>query len=341
MRDVLADLVRWAEAGEPAAVAVVARARRSAPRQVGTVMGRSRSGVIVGSVTGGCVESDVLAHADEVIAGGPARLVPYGIADADAFAVGLPCGGEVDIMVAPLDAAVVRTVGEEAAAERPVAYTVVIEGPGLGMQRAVRPGDDPREPLVAAAQDMLAVAATGTVTVGDDEVLVTSLAPRPAMYVFGAIDFASALATMGRFLGYRVTVCDPREAFLTPARFPDADELVARWPHTFLETAPVDARTAICVLTHDERFDVPALRTALGTPAGYIGAMGSTRTTARRRERLLQEGIDPSALERIHAPIGLSIGSKTPEEVAVAIAAQIIQTVRSASVRRDEARSHL
>lgn len=341
MRDVLDDLVRWAEAGEPAALAVVARARRSAPRQIGTVMGRARSGEIVGSVTGGCVESDVLAHADEVIGGGPARLVPYGIADADAFAVGLPCGGEVDIMVAPLDAAVVRVIGDEVAAERPVAYTVVIDGPGLGAQAAVRPGDDPADPLVRAARRMLATAATGIVIVGDDEVLVTSLAPRAAMYVFGAIDFASALATMGRFLGYRVTVCDPRDAFLTPARFPDADALVSMWPHTFLETAPVDARTVICVLTHDERFDVPALRTALGTPAGYIGAMGSKRTTARRRERLLQEGVAEAALQRIHAPIGLSIGSKTPEEVAVAIAAQIIQTVRTASVTRDEARAHV
>ena len=151
------------------------------------------------------------------------------------------------------------------------------------------------------------------------------------MYIFGAIDFASALATVGRFLGYRVTVCDPRALFITPARFPDADELVTEWPHEFLGRAPVDERTAICVLTHDEKFDVPALKVALTTPARYIGAMGSRRTTERRRARLAEDGVGEDGLARIHAPIGLPIASRTPEEVAIAIGAQMISVVNRAA----------
>ncbi len=165
---------------------------------------------------------------------------------------------------------------------------------------------------------------------GDDEVFVSSLVPRPAMYIFGAIDFASALATVGHFLGYRVTVCDPRALFITPARFPDADELVTEWPHDFLDHAPVDERTAICVLTHDEKFDVPALLRAIRTPARFIGAMGSRRTTERRRVRLLEEGATEEELARIHAPIGVAIASRTPEEVAIAIGAQIVAVVNRA-----------
>jgi xanthine dehydrogenase accessory factor len=166
------------------------------------------------------------------------------------------------------------------------------------------------------------------VTIGERELFVSTIAPRPDMYVFGAIDFAAAVASIGRFLGYRVTVCDARAAFVTKERFPDVDRLVVAWPHDFLATAPVDERTAICVLTHDAKFDVPVLRAALATPAGYVGAMGSRRTTEQRAERLRAEGVSEEDLHRIHAPIGLPIGSKSPQEVAVAVAAEIIATTR-------------
>jgi xanthine dehydrogenase accessory factor len=331
MREELATLADLADRGEPAAVALVARVYRSAPRQPGSAMVRSRSGRIAGSVTGGCVESDVLVHADEVIAGGPARLLHYGIVDDDAYAVGLPCGGEVDVFVEPVDPDLVRELAADVADERPVAYATVVEGPSVGSRRLVRPGDDDDE-VARAAAPLLAAGETDLVEVGADTVLVHPLVPRADMYVFGAIDFASAVAEIGHFLGYRVTVCDPREAFLTPARFPHADALEPRWPHLFLEEAPVDARTVVCVLTHDERFDVPALKAALGTPAGYIGAMGSRRTTERRRERLREEGVTDEEMARIHAPIGLSLGSRTPQEVAVAVAAEIITTFRRGGV---------
>jgi xanthine dehydrogenase accessory factor len=149
------------------------------------------------------------------------------------------------------------------------------------------------------------------------------------MYVFGAVDHAAALASIGRLLGYRVTVCDARARFVTPERFPDVDELVVEWPDRFLESAPVDERTAICILTHDHKFDVPALKVALETPAGYVGAMGSRRTNADRAERLRAEGVSEEQMARIHAPIGLRIGSRSPQEVAVAIAAEIVQVMRT------------
>jgi xanthine dehydrogenase accessory factor len=167
------------------------------------------------------------------------------------------------------------------------------------------------------------------VKVGGEEVFVDAFAPRPDLYVFGAVDHAAALAEIGRFLGFRVTVCDARARFVTPERFPTADELVVEWPDRFLERAPVDERTAICVLTHDHKFDIPALKVALETDAGYIGAMGSRRTNEDRAERLRAEGVSDEALARIHAPIGLKIGSRSPQEVAVAIAAQIVQVLRS------------
>jgi xanthine dehydrogenase accessory factor len=158
----------------------------------------------------------------------------------------------------------------------------------------------------------------------DVAVFIQSFAPPPRMYVFGAIDFASAVARIGKFMGYRVTVCDARPVFATRERFPTADEIVVAWPDEFLKTAPVDKRTAICVLTHDPKFDVPVLVEALKTEAGYIGAMGSRRTHNNRTARLREEGVTDEELSRVSSPIGLDIGARTPEETAVAIAAEII-----------------
>jgi len=285
-------------------------------------------GRIAGSVTGGCVEPDVIARAERILAGAPPELVSYGIADSEAFEVGLPCGGEVEIMIQPAEREVFEPLAAAIGREQAAAFATIVSGEGLGTAECVLPASD--GPLAGLAQPLLRRASSEVLERDGVQILVHSIAPRPAMYVFGAIDFASALAQAGDFVGYRVTVCDPREAFITPERFPVAAELVRRWPHEFLAEAPVDVRTAICVLTHDEKFDVPALRVALATPAGYIGAMGSRRTTERRRARLRDEGITEEQLERIHAPIGLPIGSRTPQEVAVAIVAEIVDDARSA-----------
>ncbi len=224
--------------------------------------------------------------------------------------------------------------------QSPVAVATGIEGPGTGGKLLVSPRDhvgtlgdaDLDRAVVEAARGMLEGGRTDTVHFGprgqrrmeDVTVFVQSFAPAPRMYVFGAIDFASAVARIGKFMGYRVIVCDARAVFATRERFPSADEIVVAWPDEFLKTAPVDTRTVICVLTHDPKFDVPVLKEALKTPAGYIGAMGSRRTHNNRTARLKEEGVTDEELARISSPVGLDIGARTPEETAVAIAGEIV-----------------
>ena len=226
--------------------------------------------------------------------------------------------------------------------QSPVAIATVISGPeaSLGGKMLVTPDDheggagdeDLDRAIIEAARGLLEGGKTETRHFGprgqrrmeDVAVFIQSFAPPPKMYVFGAIDFASAVARVGKFLGYRVIVCDARAVFATRDRFPSADEVVVAWPDEFLETAEVDARSVICVLTHDPKFDVPVLKAALETEAGYIGAMGSRRTHDNRTARLKEEGVSEGQLGRISSPVGLDIGSRTPEETAVAIAAEVI-----------------
>jgi xanthine dehydrogenase accessory factor len=323
VRDVLETLERWAAEGTPVAIATVVGTERSAPRDPGAALAVSADGQVAGSVTGGCVEPAVYGEAREVLAGGAPRLKTYGIADEEAFEVGLPCGGTVQIFVDRLEPELVAPIAEAVREERPIALEIKISGEDAGAKRLVGPDDE------GPAAELLARGETGIVDTPEGQIFVSSFAPRPNMYVFGAIDHAAALATVGRYLGFRVTVCDARSKFVTPERFPDVDELVIEWPDKFLENAPVDERTAVCVLTHDHKFDIPVLKVALRTPAGYIGAMGARRTNEERAERLRAEGVTDDEIARIHAPIGLKIGSRSPEEVAVAIAAQIVQVMRS------------
>lgn len=318
MRDILPTLVRWRSDGCRVAIATVVERRGSAPRDPGASLALNDRGEIAGSVTGGCVEPSVIREAQEVLDGGGARVREYGIADDEAFELGLACGGTVGILIATLDTSLLPALDEAVRADRPAALTMAATGPRLGEQHVHGGGEGQVALLLSSGESALA-------DVDGETVFVHALAPRPAMYVFGAIDHAAALARVGKLLGYRVTVCDARSAFVTPERFPEADELVVEWPDRFLQNAPVDESTAICVLTHDEKFDVPALVAALETPAVYIGAMGSKVTTAGREERLRAEGVGDAGIARIHAPIGLAIGARSPEEVAVAIGAQIVE----------------
>ncbi|MFP4636740.1 MAG: XdhC family protein, partial [Nitriliruptoraceae bacterium] len=281
--------------------------------------------------------------------------VTYGISDDEAFAVGLTCGGTIEVFVRPLtpDALDLDELGTHIGAEEPVAVATIVDHPDrpelAGTALLVEPtgarGSTGNEELdhaiVQSAQGMLAQGATGLRHFGPDgerrrdevAVMVESFAPRPRMLVFGAIDFATAVASIGRFLGYHVTVCDARAPFATRARFPDADEVVVEWPHRYLANTEVDQRTAICVLTHDPKFDVPVLEVALSTDAGYIGVMGSRRTHDDRRQRLLETGLDAADLERLRAPIGLDLGARTPQETAVSIAAELVMLRHEASGR--------
>ncbi len=371
MRDILNRITKWWEAGETFGLATVVKTYRSAPRDPGAALAVSSAAdsEVVGSVSGGCVEGAVYELSLDVCRTGSPVLQTYGVSDDDAFAVGLTCGGIIDIFVEPVDATRFPELGEIAAAvERgePVAVATVIAGPGqIGARRVIWAGDAQGEPaagegggpamageawhvgasatlgsgprLDAAVDDdargMLAQGLTGIRRYGaqgerrGDElsVFVNSFAPPPRMLVFGAIDFAAAVARVGKFLGYHVTVCDARKVFATASRFPDADEVVVDWPHRFLAATDVDARTVICVLTHDPKFDVPLLEVALRTPAGYIGAMGSRRTHEDRLARLREAGLTADELDRLRSPIGLDLGARTPEETAVSIAAELIQ----------------
>jgi xanthine dehydrogenase accessory factor len=322
VKEILDILERWTSEGLRVATATVVKTERSAPRDPGAVLAVSERGEVAGSVTGGCVEPAVYEEAREVLAGGEPRLRAYGIADDEAFEVGLPCGGTVHIFVDLLERDLIPPLVTAIEHERPVALEMKISGEGVGGKRLVALGDD------GPAAELLTRGETAILDTDDGEVFVNSFAPRPNMYVFGAVDHAAAVAQVGRFLGYRVTVCDARAKFATRERFPDVDELVVEWPDRFLAQAPVDERTVICVLTHDHKFDIPLLKVALETPAGYIGAMGSRRTNEDRADRLKAEGVTDEQLERVNAPIGLDIGSRTPEEVAIAVAAQIVDTFR-------------
>jgi xanthine dehydrogenase accessory factor len=278
-------------------------------------------------------------------------LQRYGISDDDAFSVGLTCGGIIDIFVEPVSRDAYGEFGEISAAVRsglPVAVATVVAGPGMiGARRVIWAADgrDPRQSGTLGSGDrldqavdddargMLAQGLTGVRRYGPEgerrrdelSVFVQSFAPPPRMLVFGAIDFAAAVAKIGKFLGYQVTVCDARPIFATTARFPEADEVVTDWPHRYLTGVATDDRTVICVLTHDPKFDVPVLEIALRRPAAYIGAMGSRRTHDDRLARLREVGLSEAELARLRSPVGLDLGARTPEETAVAIAAELIQ----------------
>jgi xanthine dehydrogenase accessory factor len=351
MRDVLAAMMPGWRKGGTAGLATVVSTFKSAPRLPGASMLVTAEGEAVGSVSGGCVEGAVYELATQIKEDGTPALVRYGISDDDAYAVGLTCGGIIDVFVEPVSQrsfAELDDVGQDIAAGRRVGVATVIEHPDsswLGRHLIVRPdgfdGDLGSERANHAVGDdtqgLLAAGRTGILSYGPDgerldtgmRVFFASYAPPPRMLVFGAIDFASALARLGTFLGYRVTVCDARAIFATPARFPDAAEVVNAWPHRYLAEqlakGLVDERTVVCVLTHDPKFDIPLLEVALrGSPVAFIGAMGSRRTHEDRIARLRQAGLGDAELSRLHSPVGLDLGARTPEETAVSIAAEFI-----------------
>lgn len=348
MRDLLPELMAWWEAGEPVGVATVVDTIRSAPRQPGATMLVGPDGTVVGSISGGCVEGATYEQCQHVLASGRPTLHRYGVSDAE-FEVGLTCGGTLDVFVEKVDQHTFPDLGAVAAdvrAARPVAVATVVTHPDpelLGRHLVVRPdavsgtlGNNRLDAAVATdAQGMMITGVDATMSYGVDGqrldadigVYIRVLAAQPRLLIFGAIDFASALAKVGAFLGYHVTVCDARSLFATKARFPQADEVVVDWPHRFLakEAAAgrLDARTVVTVLTHDPKFDVPALEVALRLPdLAYVGAMGSRRTHEDRLRRLKEAGLSDDELSGLHSPIGLDLGARTPEETAISIAAE-------------------
>ncbi|WFE60198.1 XdhC/CoxI family protein [Micromonospora sp. WMMD712] len=346
MRDVLPDLLRWWQADEPVGLATVIRTWRSAPRQAGAALLVGPDDSVVGSVSGGCVEGAVYELCREVVKDGTPRVVRFGVSDDESWDAGLTCGGTVELYVERVDRRRfpdLDLVAATVAAGRPVATATCVDGPpGWCGRRIVVDPAGQRGTLGTATVDA-AVAAEARALLRDGRCGVVRLPhssagplsvmvvtyPSPArMLVFGATDFAAAVTRMGRFLGYRVTVCDARPVFATARRFPQAHEVVVDWPHRYLaaEAAAgrVDERTVVCVLTHDPRFDVPVLKHALELPLAYVGALGSRRTAQDRRRRLREVGVGEAALGRLAAPMGLDLGGHSPEETALSIAAEIV-----------------
>jgi xanthine dehydrogenase accessory factor len=356
MLDIAEELNRWVEQGRDFAVATVVAVGGSAPRQPGAALAVDADGTAIGSVSGGCVEGAVYDLCRQALEDGETVLERFGYSDEDAFAVGLTCGGVIDILIAPVragDPARPVVASALAASSRGEAAAVarIVSGPVdlLGRALLVRSEDayeggfgaHPELDRTVAAETSayLDAGRTGTLEIGEQgsrcgaplTVLVESSVPPPRMIVFGAIDFASALVRIGRFLNYHVTVCDARPVFATRTRFPEADEIVVEWPHRYLERTPVDGRTVLCVLTHDAKFDVPLLQLALRLPVAYVGAMGSRRTHLDRNERLREVGVTEPELARLRSPIGLDLGARTPEETALSIASEIVADRRGGS----------
>ena len=354
MRDVLTELMEAWRGDEVVGVGTVVRTQRSAPRPPGASMLVMEDGSAVGSVSGGCVEGAVYELAETVVADGTPVLQRFGFSDEQAFEVGLACGGIIDVFVEPVSALTfpeLDHVADDVREGRPVAIATVIEHPDpawVGRRLVVRPDkvegslglehadaavvDDARGLLAAGASQILTYGPEGERMDTGMRVFVSSFQPPPRMVVFGAIDFAAAVARQGKLLGYEVTVCDARPVFATRARFPEADEVVVSWPHHYLqreiEADHIDGRTVICVLTHDPKFDVPVLDLALrldgaDRPA-FVGAMGSRKTHDDRLERLREAGLTDEHLARLSSPIGLDLGGRTPEETAVSVAAEIV-----------------
>ncbi|MFT3662744.1 MAG: XdhC family protein [Gordonia sp. (in: high G+C Gram-positive bacteria)] len=359
MRERLAELEHWWTSGRPAALATVVATSASAPLPVGSVMAVGPRGEVIGSVSGGCVEAAVYAECVDAMSTGRPALMHYGFSDDDALAAGLTCGGTLDVLVTRFDGERFPGFGELVgliAADVPVAVVTVLDGEpdAAGAEigaRMVVAEDSSRESrsrgstgsaevdaaIFTALPALLAAGESGVHTLpagrgcaaGTVRVFTQVFVPRRRLIVFGATDFAVALTAAGAFLGYRVTLCNARPVFAAPDRFPAADEVVRRWPHEYfadeLAAGRINARTAVCVLTHDERFDRPLLTLALESgAAGYLGAMGSRRTHERRLADLREDGVSEEALVRLHSPIGLDLQARTPQETAVSIVAEIL-----------------
>ncbi|WP_329467312.1 XdhC/CoxI family protein [Streptomyces sp. NBC_01431] len=374
MLDIAEELDRWARQGREFAVATVVATNGSSPRQPGAALAVDSDGTVIGSVSGGCVEGAVYELCRQALSDGKNTLESFGYSDEDAFAVGLTCGGIIDILVTPVLAdsparAVFAAACAAVAQGSAAALVRVTEGPSELLGRALLVHPDGRyegklrghpdldRAAAGVAHAMLDAGRTGVVVLGEDgsrcgqplTLLVESSVPAPRMIVFGAVDFSSALVRVGKLLGYHVTVCDARPIFATKERFPEADEVVVDWPHRYLAATQLDSRAVLCVLTHDAKFDVPLLERALKLPVAYIGVMGSRRTHLERNERLREVGVTELELARLRSPIGLDLGARTPEETALSITAEIVAVRRGGSgvslrgahtpIHHDEARS--
>jgi xanthine dehydrogenase accessory factor len=315
VREILPELERFRTRGDRVALARVVATRRSAPRPVGSKLIVSETGELAGSVSGGCVESEVVEAARGVLAGAEPQLLTFGISDDLALSVGLPCGGEIDVWVDEPDAKLLDELADVARNERRAVFFVDLDD---GSQRLVLDGDND------VADELIRSGHSKVVELHGRRVFADVFGPPPRLFIYGAVDTADALCAAANAIGWRTIVADARARFATRERLPNADEVIVAWPEEALEQVAPDHTTAIVVLTHDDKFDLPLLTGALATEAYYIGALGSRRNQERRRERLLEAGVDEADFERISGPAGLDIGAHTPAETALSLLAEIM-----------------
>lgn len=334
MKDVVEDVRAWTARGDRVAIATVVGVKRSAPRPPGAKMAVNEHGHVSGAVSGGCVEGAVVEVAAEVLRERNARLLHFGIADSEAWDVGLPCGGEIDVFTEEYASPAAAEFASVAEGDGRAALVSILDGGDTSAKLFVRPdgstvgslGDDELErAALGPADELMWAERSERLEVGDVTLFVDVTAPAPRLVIFGAVDYSAALARLARAAGWRPFICDPRSQFATEGRFPDAEEVVAAWPaEAFERIGAIDRATYIAVLTHDPKLDDSALEIALRSEAPYVGAMGSRRAQAQRRERLLAAGLEEELLERIAAPIGLDLGAVTPEETALSIMAEVV-----------------
>lgn len=346
MKEVISDIDNWLQKDEPIALATVVQTWGSAPRKVGAKMALTTEGEISGSVSGGCVEGAVYEEGVEAVTNGQAKLLHYGVADETAWEVGLACGGIIEVFVEPLDAEVYHFVQTLLDEDTAFATATVISGPAelLGKKLVVQ-HDNPTFGSIVPELDNLAVETVQTVLAdgrsqrqkltipGTDtevELFIEVSLPKPKLIMVGGVHIAVALTAIAKTVGYETIVIDPRRAFGSEARFPHVDQLIQSWPDKAFESIRLNDNSAVAMLTHDPKIDDPALKVVLNSRAFYIGALGSSKTQAKRRERLREMGFDEEAIGRIYGPIGLDINATTPEEIAVAIMGQIIAARRKA-----------
>src|SRR5947209_2487934 len=320
MKDVIADIDAWT--GRRVALATVVDVKRSAPRPPGAKMAINDAGEVSGAVSGGCVEGSVVQVAEEVLGGAPPRLVRYGIEDDEAWSVGLPCGGEIAVWIqADAHSGFAQLARED---RRGALITDLGSGERwlLTADGPAPQGVDPE--LVAVAEELMWLERSELHTFGEHEYFIDVTHPAPRLLAVGAVDFARQLCRVARAVGWRPFVIDPRGFFARPDRIPEAEQVVAAWPQDGFARLGIDRATAIAILTHDPKLDDAALLAALDSEASYIGAMGSRRAQAKRRERLLEHGVSEEAIARVSAPIGLDLGALTAEETALSIMGEII-----------------
>lgn len=338
MRDILSDVTKWLERGEKIALATVIQTWGSSPRGVGAKMALTPGGNITGSVSGGCVEGAVYETGLHVLKTGKPQLLHFGVADETAWEVGLACGGQIDVFVEPLDRAFFEARRGQLLADRPHAVATIIQGSEDLLGREVLlSGDAPvadtsenglSEQVLAKARQAQVDGSSQRFMLQAEkapvEVFVEVVAPAPTLVIVGGVHIAVALTSIAKALGYRTVVIDPRRSFGSPERFPHVDELIQAWPQEAFARIDLNDKTAVAMLTHDPKIDDPALQIVLDSPAFYVGALGSQKTQANRRQRLLDSGLTSEQLDRLHGPIGLDIGGRAPEEIALAVMAEIV-----------------